>query len=134
MPASNASRWTPSAARSWRAPGQHGDDTSVIATMIATTARRPPKPGSGAGKQTWPRRLQAATASRPQHLLGQVRHRPGQPPSAIVQSWDTLKLDPRPLGIAKHRRKASELVDKVNFDVVPPKPAPRCQTWWRPAP
>jgi iron(III) transport system substrate-binding protein len=41
-------------------------------------------------------------------------------PSEIVQSWGTLKPDPLPLeNIAKYRKKASELVDKVNFDAGP---------------
>jgi iron(III) transport system substrate-binding protein len=42
------------------------------------------------------------------------------PPSEIVQSWGKLKPDPLPLeNIAKFRKKASELVDKVNFDAGP---------------
>lgn len=41
-------------------------------------------------------------------------------PSAIVQSWGKLKPDTVPLSdIAKYRKKASELVDKVNFDAGP---------------
>jgi len=41
-------------------------------------------------------------------------------PSEIVRSWGTLKPDPLPLeNIAKYRKKASELVDKVNFDAGP---------------
>jgi iron(III) transport system substrate-binding protein len=41
-------------------------------------------------------------------------------PSEIVQSWGTLKADRLPLdNIAKYRKKASELVDKVNFDAGP---------------
>ena len=41
-------------------------------------------------------------------------------PSEIVQSWGKLKPDPLPLeNIAKFRKKASELVDKVNFDAGP---------------
>jgi iron(III) transport system substrate-binding protein len=41
-------------------------------------------------------------------------------PSEIVQSWGPLKADPLPLeNIAKYRKKASELVDKVNFDAGP---------------
>jgi iron(III) transport system substrate-binding protein len=41
-------------------------------------------------------------------------------PSEIVQSWGTLKPDPLPLeNIAKYRKKASELVDKVGFDSGP---------------
>jgi iron(III) transport system substrate-binding protein len=45
---------------------------------------------------------------------------PGVPPSAIVQSWGKLKADTLPLeNIAKHRKRASELVDKVDFDAGP---------------
>lgn len=41
-------------------------------------------------------------------------------PSAAVKSWGTLKPDALPLGnIAKYRKKASELVDKVAFDAGP---------------
>jgi iron(III) transport system substrate-binding protein len=42
------------------------------------------------------------------------------PPSDIVQSWGKLKPDALPLeNIAKYRKKASELVDKANFDAGP---------------
>jgi iron(III) transport system substrate-binding protein len=45
---------------------------------------------------------------------------PKVPPSEIVQSWGALKADPLPLeNIGKYRRRASELVDKVNFDAGP---------------
>lgn len=38
-------------------------------------------------------------------------------PSAIVKSWGPLKPDPLPLeNIAKYRKRASELMDKVGFD------------------
>lgn len=41
-------------------------------------------------------------------------------PSDIVKSWGKLKPDALPLeNIAKYRKKASELVDKVNFDAGP---------------
>jgi iron(III) transport system substrate-binding protein len=41
-------------------------------------------------------------------------------PSPIVQSWGALKADKLPLdNIAKYRKRASELVDKVNFDAGP---------------
>lgn len=44
----------------------------------------------------------------------------GVPASARVQAFGSLKADPRPLAeIAKLRRKASELVDKVGFDAGP---------------
>jgi iron(III) transport system substrate-binding protein len=42
------------------------------------------------------------------------------PASDIVRSWGTLKADTLPLeNIAKYRKKASELVDKANFDAGP---------------
>ena len=45
---------------------------------------------------------------------------PAISPSEIVQSWGKLKPDPLPLeNIAKYRKRASELVDKVNFDAGP---------------
>jgi len=45
---------------------------------------------------------------------------PAVEPSDIVKSWGKLKPDPLPLeNIAKYRKKASELVDKVNFDAGP---------------
>jgi iron(III) transport system substrate-binding protein len=41
-------------------------------------------------------------------------------PSATVKAWGTLKADSLPLGdISKHRKQASEIVDKVNFDAGP---------------
>lgn len=45
---------------------------------------------------------------------------PQVPASDIVRSWGTLKADALPLeNIAKYRKKASEIVDKVNFDAGP---------------
>ena len=45
---------------------------------------------------------------------------PGAAPSDIVKSWGAIKADPLPLeNIAKYRKRASELVDKVNFDAGP---------------
>jgi iron(III) transport system substrate-binding protein len=42
---------------------------------------------------------------------------PGVEPSDIVKSWGTLKPDNLPLeNIAKYRKKASEIMDKVKFD------------------
>jgi iron(III) transport system substrate-binding protein len=41
-------------------------------------------------------------------------------PSAIVKSWGKLKADTLPLeNIAKYRKKASELMDKVGYDAGP---------------
>ena len=41
-------------------------------------------------------------------------------PSEIVQAWGKLKADTLPLeNIGKYRKRASELVDKVNFDAGP---------------
>jgi len=45
---------------------------------------------------------------------------PGIEPSAIVSAWGTLKPDTLPLAeIAKNRKAASEMVDKVGFDEGP---------------
>jgi iron(III) transport system substrate-binding protein len=45
---------------------------------------------------------------------------PGIEPSEIVKGWGTLKPDPLPLAeIAKNRKTASELVDKIGFDEGP---------------
>jgi iron(III) transport system substrate-binding protein len=45
---------------------------------------------------------------------------PGVEPSEIVKAWGTLKPDTLPLAdIAKNRKTASELVDKVGFDEGP---------------
>jgi len=44
----------------------------------------------------------------------------GVPASPLVQSWGTLKADPLPLTrIAELRKKASELIDRVQFDQGP---------------
>ncbi len=59
-----------------------------------------------------------------QHMYASVNHEypvnPKLEPSATVKSWGALKADSLPLGdISKHRKQASELVDKVNFDAGP---------------
>ena len=54
------------------------------------------------------------------HGQQRVPRQPQGEPSEIVQSWGALKPDPLPLeNIAKYRKRASELVDKVNFDAGP---------------
>jgi iron(III) transport system substrate-binding protein len=59
-----------------------------------------------------------------QRLYASVNHEypvnPKLEPSATVKAWGTLKADSLPLGdISKHRKQASEIVDKVNFDAGP---------------
>jgi iron(III) transport system substrate-binding protein len=59
-----------------------------------------------------------------QNLYADINHEypvnPHIQPSATVKSWGALKADTLPLGdISKHRKEASELVDKVNFDAGP---------------
>ena len=59
-----------------------------------------------------------------QKLYAKLNHeypvRPGVEASDLVKSWGPLKADPLPLqDIAKLRRAASELVDKVGFDEGP---------------
>jgi iron(III) transport system substrate-binding protein len=45
---------------------------------------------------------------------------PKVPPSDIVNAFGTLKPDTLPLeNIAKYRKKASEIMDKVQFDAGP---------------
>jgi iron(III) transport system substrate-binding protein len=46
--------------------------------------------------------------------------KPGVEPSALVASWGKLNADTLPLSqIARNRKTASELVDKVGFDSGP---------------
>lgn len=61
------------------------------------------------------------TSTEAQHEYSALNHeypvKDGVQPSALVQSWGELKADAIPLEeIAKLRRQASELVDKVGFD------------------
>jgi hypothetical protein len=148
-PARNALAGTPSATRSWQIPNGREScacapaGTSTIRhssqPSSPTTARRPPKRGSEAWRPTWRTSPQAATASRratsirasatsrsatPLHgAAGQEREEPGaaslgqgHPPAV----WGRLKPDALPLeNIANYRKKACELVDKVNFDAGP---------------
>ena len=64
-----------------------------------------------------------ASRAGPEDLCDGQQRVPGQSavePSDIVKSWGTLKPDALPLeNIAKFRKRASELVDKVNFDAGP---------------
>jgi iron(III) transport system substrate-binding protein len=59
-----------------------------------------------------------------QHMYASVNHEypvdPNVQPSDTVKAWGKLKPDSLPLGdISKHRKTASEIVDKVNFDAGP---------------
>ncbi len=59
-----------------------------------------------------------------QAMYASVNHEypvnPKVEPSATVKSWGVLKADSLPLAeISKHRKEASEIVDKVNFDAGP---------------
>lgn len=61
------------------------------------------------------------TSEEGQRIYAEVNNEypvsPKVAPSALVKSWGTLKPDPLPLeNIAKHRKRASELIDKVGFD------------------
>jgi len=54
------------------------------------------------------------------HANNEYPVNPKVAPSDIVMSWGTLKADPLPLeNIAKYRKKASEIIDKVGFDAGP---------------
>ena len=62
--------------------------------------------------------------SEAQGMYASINHEypvdPKVEPSATVKSWGSLKPDSLPLGdISKHRKTASEIVDKVNFDAGP---------------
>jgi iron(III) transport system substrate-binding protein len=68
--------------------------------------------------------LEFLTTDEAQRLYADVNYEypvnPDVTPSELVRSWGELKPDPLPLAeIAKHRAKASELVDKVGFDQGP---------------
>lgn len=59
-----------------------------------------------------------------QAMYASVNHEypvnPKVEPSTTVKSWGVLKADSLPLAeISKHRKEASEIVDKVNFDAGP---------------
>ncbi len=68
--------------------------------------------------------IEYLTSATAQKLYATLNHeypvRPGVEASDLVKSWGPLKPDPLPLQeIAKLRRAASELVDKVGFDEGP---------------
>jgi iron(III) transport system substrate-binding protein len=68
--------------------------------------------------------IEYLTSAGAQKLYATLNHeypvRPGVEASELVKSWGPLKPDPLPLQeIAKLRRAASELVDKVGFDEGP---------------
>ena len=64
------------------------------------------------------------TSEDAQALYAEINHEypivPGIAASKLVQSWGTFKADALPLeNLSKLRKKASELVDKTNFDAGP---------------
>jgi iron(III) transport system substrate-binding protein len=68
--------------------------------------------------------LEFLLSDKGQEIYAEVNHeypvKDGVPWSELVQSWGTFKPDPISLNeIAAHRKKASELVDKVGFDEGP---------------
>lgn len=68
--------------------------------------------------------IEFLVSNEAQGLYASVNHEypvnPKVEPSATVKSWGTLKADSLPLTeISKHRKQASEIVDKVNFDAGP---------------
>ena len=68
--------------------------------------------------------IEFLASEKAQGLYASLNHeypvRAGVAASALVQSWGPLKADPLPLeDIAKLRKAASELVDKVGFDEGP---------------
>lgn len=53
-------------------------------------------------------------------IVNEYPLKPGVPPSKLVSSWGTLKADKLPLeDIAKYSGKASEIMDKVQYDLGP---------------
>ena len=65
--------------------------------------------------------IEFLTSDEAQRVYAEVNHeypvKPGVPASELVRSWGHLKPDGLPLAeLAKHRARASELVDKVGFD------------------
>jgi iron(III) transport system substrate-binding protein len=65
--------------------------------------------------------LDFLVSDKGQKMYAEVNHeypvKDGVPWSNLVQSWGTFKPDPISLNeIAAHRKKASELVDKIGFD------------------
>lgn len=65
--------------------------------------------------------MEYLSSDEAQHIYAEVNFeypvKDGVAASDRVASWGTLKADPLPLAeIAKHRKEASELVDKVAFD------------------
>lgn len=68
--------------------------------------------------------IEYLVASDAQDMYAGTNHEypvnPAVEPSATVKAWGKLKADALPLGeISKHRKQASEIVDKVNFDAGP---------------
>lgn len=68
--------------------------------------------------------LEFLVSDKGQEMYAEVNHeypvKEGVPWSEFVQSWGTFKADPISLNeIAAHRKRASELVDKVSFDEGP---------------
>lgn len=68
--------------------------------------------------------IEFLTSQKAQELYASLNHeypvRAGVAASALVQSWGPLKADPLPLeDIAKLRKAASEMVDKVGYDEGP---------------
>ena len=65
--------------------------------------------------------MEFLSSAKAQRLYGSANFeypvKPGVGPDARTSSWGTLKADELPLSeIAKHRKSASELVDKVGFN------------------
>ncbi len=65
--------------------------------------------------------MEFLSSDEAQHIYAEVNFeypvKPDVPASELVASWGTLKADTMPLiEIAKHRKEASELVDKVGFN------------------
>lgn len=95
-----------------------GDRGTHVNVSGAALTKHAPNKGNAV------RLIEYLTANEAQAMYAGVNHEypvnPAVGPSATVKAWGPIKADSLPLGeISKHRKQASEIVDKVNFDAGP---------------
>ena len=95
--------------------GDRGTHTNISGVVLAKHAPN---------KDNAVKLIEFLTSDEAQKLYAQLNDeyplKNGIALSPVVASWGTLKADPLPLAeIAKHRKRASELVDEVAFDQGP---------------
>ena len=98
-------------------PNTNGRGTHVNISGMALTANAP-------NKDNALELMEFLVSPEAQEIYAQVNGEypvvPGVPASKLVESWGTLKADALPLEkIAELRKKASELIDSVQFDQGP---------------